>query len=128
MAIRKENIMKTLLIIQAIALVLYSIPLILAPSTLMSFYGVSLSDGARVMLQLFGGVALGNALLSWLIRDASSSEIKQNILLTFFIHWSLGFVVSLIGQLSGAMNLLGWNLVVICFVLAIFFGYFRFFK
>ena len=120
--------MKILLIIQAVALLVYSIPLILAPSTLLSIYGVSLSDGAKVMLQMFGGVAFGNAILSWLIRNASSSELKQNIILAFFIHWLVGFVVSLVGQLSGAMNLLGWNFVVICFILTLFFGYFRFIK
>lgn len=120
--------MKTLLIIQAIALILYSVPMILAPSAIWSLYNVSLSDGARVIVQLFGGVAFANAILSWRIRNAGSSEIRQNILLAFFITWAIGFIVSLIGQITGAMNLLGWSLVAICLILALFFGYFRFIK
>jgi hypothetical protein len=118
--------MKTLLIVQTVALLVFAVPMLLSPSTLMSFYGVTLSDGARVIVQFFGAVALGNAVLSWLVRDAGDSEIRQAVLLAFFIHWSVGFIVALIGMLGGAMNSLGWGLVLICLILAIFFGYFRF--
>jgi hypothetical protein len=120
--------MNILLIIQAIALALYSLPMLLAPSAFFSLYGVTLSSGASVVVQLFGGVALGNAILSWLIRNAGDSELRRSILLAFFVHWAVGFIVSLIGQIAGAMNLLGWSLVVICLFLAIAFGYFRFVK
>jgi hypothetical protein len=79
-------------------------------------------------VQLFGGVALGNAILSWLVRNAGDSELRRAILLAFFVHWAVGFIVALIGQIAGAMNLLGWNLVAICLFLALAFGYFRFVK
>lgn len=120
--------MKILLIVQAVALLMYSLPMIFVPSTIMSIYGVTLSAGAGVMIQLFGGVATGNAVLSWLIRNANPSEMREKINLAFFIHWAVGFIVTLIGQLGGALNQFGWILVGTCFVLTIFFGYFRFVK
>jgi hypothetical protein len=120
--------MNILLIVQAIALALYALPMLFAPGTFWSLYGVTLGDGAAVLARLFSGVALGNAVLSWLARNASDSELRQAVLLAFFIHWTVGFIVTLIGQIGGAMNLLGWTFVAWCLVFGLLFGYFRFIR
>lgn len=120
--------MKILLIIQAIALALYALPMLVVPSTFWSLYGVTLSDGAAVLSQLFGGVAFGIAVLSWLARNAGDSELRRAMLLAFFINWAIGFIVTLNGQIAGAMNPLGWTLVAWCLIFGLFFGYFRFIR
>ena len=118
--------MNILLIVQAIALALYALPILFVPSIFWSLYGVTLSDGAAVLAQLFAGVALGNALLSWLARNARYSELRQAMPLAFFTHWTVGFIVTLKGQIAGAMNPLGWTFVAWCLIFALLFGYFRF--
>jgi len=120
--------MNILLIIQAIALALYALPMLFVPSTFLSLYGITLGNGATVLAQMFSGVALGNAVLSWLARNAGHSELRQAMLLAFFIHWTVGFVVTLIGQIAGAMNPFGWMLVAWCLIFGLFFGYFRFIR
>jgi hypothetical protein len=120
--------MNILLIAQAIALALYALPMLFVPSMCWSLYGVTLGDGATVLVQLFGGVAFGNAVLSWLARNAGHSELRQAMLLAFFIHWTIGFIVTLIGQIAGAMNPLGWTFVAWCLIFGLFFGYFRFIR
>jgi hypothetical protein len=91
-------------------------------------YGVTLSDGATVLARLFAGVALGNAVVSWLARNAGHSELRQAVLLAFFIHWTVGFIVTLNGQIAGAMNPLGWTFVAWCLIFGLLFGYFRFIR
>jgi hypothetical protein len=118
--------MNILLSVQAIALALYALPILFVPSTFWSLYGVTLSDGTTVLAQLFGGVAFGNAVLSWFARNAGHSELRQAMLLAFFIHWTVGFIVTLKGQIAGAMNPFGWTLVAWCLIFGLFFGYFRF--
>jgi len=120
--------MNILLIVQAIALALYALPMLFVPGAFWSLYGVTLGEGAAVLARLFAGVAFGNAVLSWLARDAGHSELRQAVLLAFFIHWTVGFIVTLIGQIGGAMNLLGWTFVAWCLIFALLFGYFRFFR
>jgi hypothetical protein len=120
--------MNLLLIVQAIALALYALPMLFVPGTFWSLYGVTLGDGATVLVQLFAGVAFGNAVLSWLARNAGHSELRQAMLLAFFIHWTVGFIVTLIGQIAGAMNPLGWTFVAWCLIFGLLFGYFRFIR
>ena len=120
--------MKILLIVQAIALALYALPMLFVPSMFWSLYGVTLSDGATVLVQLFAGVALGNAVLSWLARNTGHSELRQAMLLAFFIGWTVGFIVTLNGQIAGAMNALGWMLVAWCLIFGLCFGYVRFIR
>ena len=91
------------LIVQAIALALYALPMLFVPSTFWSLYGVTLGDGATVLARLFAGVALGNAVLSWQARNAGHSELRQAVLLAFFIHWTVGFLVTLTGQIVSSL-------------------------
>jgi len=81
-----------------------------------------------VVLRLFGGVICGNALLSWLVRNAAGSGVTRTLLLVFFIDWFVTAVVGLLGQLSGALNALGWSTVGLAVLWTLAFGYFRFMK
>ncbi|MFC1819902.1 hypothetical protein ACFLZG_02300, partial [Thermodesulfobacteriota bacterium] len=64
--------------------------------------------------------------LTWCARKAEESEGRRAIILALFISDAIGFIVALIGQLSGAVNALGWSTVIIYLLLALGFGYFQF--
>ena len=50
------------------------------------------------------------------------------MLLAYFLGIAIGFVVALLGQLSGMMNPLGWSTVAIYLLLALGYGDFQFVK
>ena len=94
----------------------------------MSLYGVSLADPSAVFVaQLFGAGLLIYCFVAWFARDAEDSTARRAIVLGFFITGIIGFIVSLLGQLSGVMNTLGWLVVGLYLVLiGIGYGYFYF--
>jgi hypothetical protein len=98
------------------------------PGTVLAFYGITLSPGGILIARLFGAALLEFALLSWLVRNAGDSEARKAIILAVFVGEVIGFIVALVGQLSGEVNALGWSTVAVYLLLALGFGYFQFIK
>ncbi|NIV32089.1 MAG: hypothetical protein GWN58_22190, partial [Anaerolineae bacterium] len=67
--------------------------------------------------------------VAWFARDAEDSAARRAIVLGFFLTGIIGFIVALLGQLSGVMNTLGWLVVGLYLVLVGGgYGYFQFVK
>ena len=120
--------LSTFMVINAIVAFLFGLAFVLIAGPLMSLYGASLSPGGLIVARLFGASLLGFAVLTWCARNVEESEARRAIIFALFSSESIGFVMALIGQLSGAVNALGWSTVIIYFVLALGFGYFQFVK
>ena len=119
--------LSTLFIINTIVAILFGLGFVLLPATVLSWYGVTLNDAGLYIARLFGGSLLGFGIISWLVRDSAGSAATTQlraILLAFFISDVLGFVLSLIYQLQGVANALGWSTVVISLLLGLAFGYY----
>jgi len=116
----------TLLVITAVVALLFGLAFVLVAGPFMSLYGVSLSPGGLLIARLFGAALLGFAILTWFARNAEQSEARKAIILSLFISDAIGFIVALIGQLSGVVNALGWSTVIVYLLLALGFGYFQF--
>ena len=114
------------LVITAVIACLFGLAFVLIPGPLVSLYGNALSPGGLFLARLFGAALLGFAILTLLARKAEQSEARKAIILSLFISEAIGFIVALIGQLSGVVNALGWSTVVIYILLALGFGYFQF--
>jgi len=52
-------------------------------------------------------------------RDAGESNARQAIVIALFVGDVLGFIVALLGQLSGVVNALGWSTVALYLQLAV---------
>ncbi len=117
-----------LMVIKAIVCLVFGIPLLLVPGLLLSFYGITLGPGGVFMARVYGASLLGNLMLTWFARNAADSEARRAIVLDLFIYDAIGFVVALLVQLSGLMNVLGWSIVAIYLLLALGYGYFQFVK
>ena len=115
--------LSTLLTINAIVAVLFGLVFLLIPATAMSWYGIQLSDAGLFTARLFGAALLNFAIISWLVRGSAGSEVVRSIALSFSIGDLIGFIVSLIYQLQGVANSLGWSTVVIYLLLGLAFGY-----
>jgi len=107
---------------------IFGIGFVVAPGTTLALYGISPDAAFRLVAQLFGAALIGFAVLTWSARNAKASDSRKAIVLALFVSDGLGFILSVIGQLQGIPNALGWLNVVIYLLLALGFGYFQFIK
>jgi hypothetical protein len=118
--------LKNLFMVNALVALIFGLAFVLVPAQTTALYDVDLTEGGKFIGQLFGAELIGYAVLSWLAKDAKPSAERQAILLALFVGDVLGFVASLLAQLAGLANALGWSTVAIYLLLALAFGYFRF--
>jgi len=121
-----EMKLSQLMIIKAVVCILFGLGMLLIPNTLMPLYDISLTDGGIAMTRLLGAAFILLAVMLTQARTDPGSVALSAIVLAVFVGDTLGFVVSLIGQLTGAIGPLGWTTVVLYFLLALGFGYFLF--
>lgn len=120
--------LRNLFLINAVIALFFGVVFVLLPEDTLSQYGVKMvPKGAILVARLFGSALLGLAIISWFARSFAR-DAQQNVILGLFVLAGVGFVVSLLAQLDGAVNELGWSTVVIYLLLALGFGYFRFIK
>ena len=115
------------LVVKAVISLAFGIAFALVPAAVMSLYGVTLDLGGALMARFLGACLIGIGLICWLDRNAAP-QVLQGITLALCIGDTVGFIVALLGQLSGLANALGWVNVVIWLLLALGLGYFRFLK
>ena len=120
--------LSTMFIIYAAISAIFGLAFVFVPETSLALYGITLGPGGILIARLFGAALLEFALLSWLARNAGDSEARKAIILAVFIGEAVGFIVVVLGQLSGEVNALGWSTVAVYLLLALGFGYFQFMK
>jgi hypothetical protein len=116
--------LKTLLIIKAIVCLCFGIPILVVPNFVYSIFGATLAAGGIFAAREYGASMMGNLMLTWFARNSQESDARWAIVFALFVYDAFGFVVSLMAILSGAINPLGWLVVVLYLLLALGFGYF----
>jgi hypothetical protein len=116
--------LKTLMIIKAIVCLCLGIPILLVPNFTYSIFGASLAAGGVFAAREYGASMMGNLMLTWFARNAEESEARWAIILALFVYDAIGFVITLIAIISGALNPLAWLIVALYLFLALGFGYF----
>jgi ABC-type transport system involved in multi-copper enzyme maturation permease subunit len=122
--------LRNLLTVAAIIAFVFGLGFVLIPAQLSSLYNVALNPGGSFIGQLFGAALIGFAVLNWFARGVKDSQALQAILLANLIGDGVGFVLALIGQVTGVtgVNQLGWSTVAIYLLLTLGFAYFQFMK
>jgi hypothetical protein len=120
--------LKTLMIIKAVICLSLGSLLLFAPGFTYSIFGATLNDAGVFAGREYGAALIGTLLLTWYARNAGESQARRAIILDLFIYDAIGAVITLIAQLSGLFNPLGWAIFVLYLLLAIGFGYFWFVK
>lgn len=115
-----------LMTVNAAVSAIFGIGLVLAPSSITAFYGISFDAAFRLVTQLFGAALVGYAVLTWSARNAEASDARKAIVLALFVSDGLAFILSVVGQLQGILNALGWLNVAIYLLFTLGFGYFQF--
>jgi hypothetical protein len=119
--------LSTFLLVKAVICFVFGIGYAVAPIAVGSIYAINLDPDGIIMARFFAAILIGIGLMLWLCKDADWNVLK-NITLSLCIADTIGFIVALVGQLTGVMNALGWIIVAIWFLLALGLGYFRFLK
>jgi hypothetical protein len=116
--------LKTLLIIKAIVCLCLGIPILLVPNFMYSIFGATLAAGGVFAAREYGASMMGNLMLTWFARNSQESDARWAIVLALFVYDAVGFIIALIAIMSGAINSLGWLIVLLYLLLALGFGYF----
>ncbi len=114
------------LVIKAGISLVFGLSFLLIPVETISLYGVPLDPNGAYVARYFGALLVGIGFICWFARLCTGYLEIQGILLSLFIADTLGFLIALFAQLSGAFNPLGWVNVAIWLLLAVGLGYFRF--
>jgi hypothetical protein len=115
---------KTLMIIKAVVCLGFAPLLLFLPSQILGLYGTEFGSGAALTARLYGASLVGNLMLTWFARNAEESVTRRVIILDLFVYDAVALLASLIIQLSGGLNVLGWSIVAIYLFFTIGFGYF----
>lgn len=116
--------LKTLLIIKAVVCLGFAPLLLFLPGQLLNLLGTSFGPGAALTAREYGAALSGNLFLTWISRNAEASVARRAIIWHLFIYDAIALIATLIIQLSGGLNVLGWGIVAVYLFFTIGFGYF----
>jgi len=114
---------KLLFIANAVVSVPFGIGSVLAPHLFLSLFGATLGPAGALMMQHGGAWLIGIGLLTWSTRNAAESQAGRGISLALLIAYLLALAASVLGQLAGVLNILGWMPVLIQAFFSAGFGY-----
>ena len=115
---------RTVMIIKAVVCLGLGVPILVVPVFLYSLFGASLTPGGVFAAREYGASLIGNLLLTWFARNAIESEVRRAIALGLCAYDAIGFVITLIALITGALGLLGWLAAAIYLFFTVAFGYF----
>ena len=99
----------TFMLIYAVVSLLFGIGFVLAPALVLSVYGVDADLSFRYIGQLLGAALISLGVLSWSVRSAGDSDVRKAVLSSLLIGEVIGFVLAVIGQITGALNVLTFS-------------------
>ncbi len=120
--------LSTLFTFNAIIAAIFGISFVVIPSTMLSIYGVTLSPAGVILARLLGAEFLSYSALTWFARNLKETETQRIIILGCLIGFGIGFIVALMGQLTGVFNLIGWSNVIVYLLFTLGYGHFYFTK
>lgn len=115
---------KSLMIAKAAVCLGFGPLLVFFPGQLLQFLGTSFGPGAALTAREYGAALFGNMFLTWLAKNAEDSAARRAIIWHLFVYDAIALVATLVIQLSGGLNVLGWGIVAVYLFFTIGFGYF----
>ncbi len=116
--------LKTLMIVKAIVCLGFGPLLLFFPAWLLNLLGTSYGPGAALTAREYGATLIGTVFLTWLARNADKSIARKAIITHLFVYDAIALVATLVIQLSGGLNALGWSIVFVYLFFTVGFGYF----
>ena len=114
---------KTLMIIKAIVCLGFGPLLLFLPAQLLTLLGTTYGPGAALTAREYGAALMGNLMLTWFAREVEKSIARKAIILHLFVYDAIALIATLLIQLSGGLNVLGWGIVFVYLFFTVGFGY-----
>jgi hypothetical protein len=123
---RRNNVMKLkhLLSVNAIILLIFGIPLLVAADPSMKMYGITMSPEGLNVVRYFGHSLIFTGVLAWLFRNVEDARSQRAICIGYLIGCILGFGVALYNQLAVQMINLVWLTVALYLIFGLGYCYF----
>jgi len=119
--------LKTFLIVNAIVSCSFGVMALLAPAQVMSLFGVESNPAISMLAQFSGLSSVSLGLVPWFSRKMELSQAQKTIIPAMLICNVIGVIISVLGSLSGAINL-GWITAGLYLIFAISYVWFLFSK
>lgn len=116
--------LKTLMIVKAIVCLGFGPLLLFFPAWLLNLLGTSYGPGAALTAREYGATLIGTVFLTWLARNTDKSIARKAIITHLFVYDAIALIATLVIQLSGGLNALGWSIVFVYLFFTVGFGYF----
>ena len=114
---------KSVMIIKAIVCLGFGPVLLFFPKELLELLGVAFGAGAALTAREYGAALIGNLMLTWFARNAGKSTARMAIIIHLFVYDAVALVATVLFQLSGGMNYLGWGIVFVYAFFTVAFGW-----
>ena len=118
----------TFMVIYAVISAVFGLGFVFMPGQILPMYGVEPNAALNLVGQFLGAALVSLALLTWLVRNLSASETRRAIVLALLVGETIGLILSVIGQLNGIFNVMGWSVVAVYLLFALGLAYFQFSK
>jgi len=116
--------LKTWLAIKAACALIVGLCMLTIPGIFLSVLGVADGLGAAIYGRIYGAACIGILLLTWFGRNVDDSVARKAIILDLCVYDAIAFITTLVVQLSGATNALGWIVVAFYLLFTLAFGYY----
>lgn len=114
---------KSLMIIKAVVCLGFGPLLLFLPAQLLTLLGTTYGPGAALTAREYGAALMGNLMLTWFAREVEKSIARKAIILHLFVYDAIALIATLLIQLSGGLNVLGWGIVFVYLFFTVGFGY-----
>lgn len=116
--------LRTLLVIKAIVCLCFGLSILAVPDFVYSVFGATLAAGGTFAAREYGASLMGNLMLTWFARNSGESDARWAMILALCVYDAVGVLVTILAILSGAVNQMGWLVVLLYLFFAVAFGYF----
>ncbi len=121
--------LRNLLILDAIVSLLFAIGLLLGPSTILQFFGLTTGNTEKLLAQVLGAGLAGFGLLSWFTMNFADMKAREGAVISLLVFSAIGFVVTLLGELAKVSRAgSAWLVVVIFLFFTVGLAYFQFLR
>ena len=114
------------LMAKALVSLAFGLAYLLVPVTSAAWFGMSIGPEGALITQMLGATLVGIGLVCWFTSQATRTGLARDVMVSLFVADSIGFVVTLRGQLALQLGAMGWLGVLIWLLLALGLGYFGF--
>ena len=99
--------------VTAALMIFFGLGFLLIPGRVFLLYGVTLDAGGIMLARVAGSAVLALGTLAWSVRTSTDAQVIRHAATALVCFFLFKTAVTLLAQLSGVFNALGWTILVI---------------